>query len=50
MTGASRTARVEIIEYNVHVIDSALVSQVAHLSPAERLELIAAVWETLGVE
>ncbi|MGK2914428.1 MAG: addiction module protein [Porticoccaceae bacterium] len=30
------------------MVDAALISQVKTLSPAERLELIGAVWETLS--
>jgi putative addiction module component (TIGR02574 family) len=32
------------------MIEQALLSKVKSLSPAERLELIGAVWETLDVE
>ncbi|MEK6337565.1 MAG: addiction module protein [Acidobacteriota bacterium] len=32
------------------MIDESLIAQVAKLSPADRLELIGAVWDTLSAE
>ena len=32
------------------MIDANLISKVKELTPAERLEFIEAVWETMGVE